>query len=145
MEVATKAYGRIEVDDRQLIRFPSGLYGFETNCDWVLLDARKRPFYWLQSMDDARIAFVLINPYLFRQDYVLNIPDEDLVEVESPAEEDILVFAIVTIPEDYSEITANLQGPLVINRKARIGKQSISLDPRWETKHPIVREMARNA
>jgi len=145
MEVATKAYGRIEVDDRQLINFPSGLYGFETNYDWVLLDARKRPFYWLQSMDDARIAFVLINPYLFRQDYVLNIPDEDLVEIGSPTEEDVLVFAIVTIPEDYSEITANLQGPLVLNRKARIAKQSISLDPRWETKHPIVREMARNA
>lgn len=145
MEVATKAYGRIEVDDRQLINFPSGLYGFETKHEWVLLDARKRPFYWLQSMEDARVAFVLINPYLFRQDYVLNIPDDDFVEIGEPAEEDVLVFAIVTIPEDYSEITANLQGPLVINRKARIGKQSISLDPRWETKHPIVREMARNA
>ncbi len=145
MEVETKAYGRIEVDERQRITFPKGLYGFEPYVDWILLDARQRPFYWLQSKDDARIAFVLINPYLFRHDYVLNIPEDDLVEIGTPEESDILVFSIVTIPENYAEITANLQGPLVINRKQRIGKQCISLDPRWETKHPIVREMARNA
>ncbi|NBC30634.1 MAG: flagellar assembly protein FliW [Spirochaetes bacterium] len=145
MEVDTKAYGRIEVDERQHLTFPRGLYGFEEYADWVLLDARQRPFYWLQSTGDARVAFILINPYLFRHDYVLNIPEEDLVEIGSPDENDVLVFAVVTIPEDQAEITANLQGPLVVNRKARIGKQSISLDPRWETKHPIVREMARNA
>lgn len=144
MEVDTKAYGRIEVDERQRLTFPRGLYGFEQYVDWVLLDARQRPFYWLQSTSDERVAFILINPYLFRHDYVLNIPDEDLDEIGNPDEGDVLVFAIVTIPEDQAEITANLQGPLVVNRKARIGKQSISLDPRWETKHPIVREMARN-
>ncbi len=145
MEVATKAYGRIDVDERQQLRFPVGLYGFEEHRDWVLLDAQQPPFYWLQSLDDVQIAFVLINPYLFRPDYVLNVPDEDLAEINDPDQNDVLVFAIVTIPEDYAEITANLQGPLIINRKARIGKQSISLDQRWETKHPIVREMARNA
>jgi flagellar assembly factor FliW len=145
MEVATKAYGRIEVDERQQLRFPVGLYGFEDYRDWVLLDAQQPPFYWLQSLDDAQIAFVLINPYLFRPDYVLNIPDEDLGAIDDPEQEDILVFAIVTIPENYTEITANLQGPLIVNRSARIGKQCISLDQRWETKHPIVREMARNA
>ena len=145
MVVDTKAYGRIEVDERQHLTFPRGLYGFEEYVDWVLLDARQRPFYWLQSTSDARVAFILINPYLFRQDYVLNIPEEDLEGIGSPDENDVLVFAVVTIPEDQAEITANLQGPLVVNRKARIGTQSISLDPRWETKHPIVREMARNA
>jgi flagellar assembly factor FliW len=86
---------------------------------------------------------VLINPYVFRPDFVLEIPDEDFEEIGSPAEEDVLVFAVVTIPADGSEITANLQGPLVINRKQRLGRQAISLDPRWQTKHAIVEELAR--
>ena len=88
------------------------------------------------------IAFILINPYILRPDYVLDIPAEDLVEIGSPDEPDVLVFSIVTIPPE-GDVTANLQGPLVINRKKRLGKQSISLDTRWQTKHSIVAEMSR--
>ena len=143
MTIETKAYGKIPIDERQLIEFPSGLYGFESQTSFALLDAHQKPFYWLQSLDDVQVAFVLINPYVFRPDFVLEIPDEDYAEIGSPLEDDVLVFAIVTIPTDGSEITANLQGPLVINRKERLGRQAISLDPRWQTKHAIVEEMAR--
>jgi flagellar assembly factor FliW len=142
-QIETKAYGNLPVDERQLIEFPSGLYGFESYTKYALLDAHQKPFYWLQSLENVQIAFVLINPYVFRPDFVLEIPDEDFEEIGSPAEEDVLVFAVVTIPADGSEITANLQGPLVINRKQRLGRQAISLDPRWQTKHAIVEELAR--
>lgn len=141
--IQTKAYGALSVDERQLIEFPTGLYGFERLTKYALLDAHQKPFYWLQSTEDVQVAFVLINPYVFRPDFVLEIPDEDYEDIGSPAEDDVLVFAIVTIPTDGSEITANLQGPLVINRKQRLGRQSISLDPRWQTKHAIVEELAR--
>ncbi|MFO8064158.1 MAG: flagellar assembly protein FliW [Spirochaetota bacterium] len=141
--IETKAYGNMPVDERQLFEFPSGLYGFESLTKYALLDAHRKPFYWLQSLEKVEVAFVLINPYIFRPDFVLEIPDEDYETIGSPAEDDTLVFAVVTIPADGSEITANLQGPLVLNRKARLGLQSISLDQRWQTKHAIVDEMAR--
>ncbi len=143
MTIETKAYGKIPIDDRQLIDFPSGLYGFESYTRYALLDAHQKPFYWLQSLDDVQVAFVLINPYVFRPDFVLEIPDEDYEDIGKPEEDDVLVFAVVTIPTDGSEITANLQGPVVINRSRGLGRQSISLDPRWQTKHSIVEEMAR--
>ena len=143
MRIQTKAYGLIEIDEKQRITFPSGLYGFERYKEYALIDAHQPPFYWLQSLDDPQTAFVLINPYVFRPDYVLEVPDGDLEEVGSPAHEDVLVFAIVTIPEDNTEITANLQGPVIINRKTRYGKQAISLSQEWETKHVIVSELAR--
>jgi flagellar assembly factor FliW len=142
MTVETKAYGTIEVADEQRLHFPSGLYGFESYTDFVMLDAEHEPLYWLQSIESVDIAFILINPYILRSDYVLDIPAEDLVELGNPAEKDVLVFSIVTIPVE-GDVTANLQGPLVINRKQRIGKQSISLDSRWKTKHSIVAEMSR--
>ena len=52
-----------------------------------------------------------------------------------------MIFVIVTIPADGSSMTANLQGPLVINRENMTGKQAILADNRWRTKHDIIAEL----
>ncbi|MFW5738122.1 MAG: flagellar assembly protein FliW, partial [Spirochaetota bacterium] len=85
---------------------------------------------------------ILLNPYDLRPDYVLDVPDEDLESIDYENDEDILVFAIVTIPEDESKISANLQGPVIVNRVEQLGRQTISLDSRWHTKHLILEELA---
>ena len=141
MKVETKAFGLIEVDDRQKINIPEGLYGFEDYIEYVLLDAEQQPYYWLQSVKDRDIAFILINPFLFRPDYELNIPNEDLEDIGLKTPEKALIFAIVTIPPDGSAMTANLQGPLVINRDNMTGKQWILSDVRWKTRHDIAAEL----
>jgi len=141
MKVDTKAFGLIDVDERQKIKIPEGLYGFEDNVEYVLIDAEQQPFYWLQSVNDKDIAFVLINPFLFRPDYELNIPNEDLDDIGLKTPEKALIFSIVTIPPDGSAMTANLQGPLVINRDNMTGKQWILSDVRWKTRHDIAAEL----
>jgi flagellar assembly factor FliW len=141
MKVDTKAFGLIEVDDRQKIKIPEGLYGFEDYIEYVLLDAEQQPFYWLQAVKDRDIAFILINPFLFRHDYELNIPNEDLDDIGLKTPENALIFSIVTIPPDGSSMTANLQGPIVINRDNMTGKQWILSDVRWKTRHDIIAEL----
>ena len=81
MKVETKAYGLIDVDESQRLTFPQGLFGFENYKDYVLLDAEQQPFYWLQSVDQEHIAFVLVNPFLFRPDYEMNIDNEELLPI----------------------------------------------------------------
>lgn len=142
MKLATKAYGLIDVDDRQKITFPNGLLGFEKFKDFVLLDAERQPFYWLQSMDVEALAFILVNPFLFRADYELDIDDADLEEIGISDPEKALIFCIVTIPGDGGPMTANLQGPLVINRELRMARQAILTDQRWKTKHDILAELS---
>lgn len=142
MKVDTKAFGLLDVDERQKIFFPYGILGFEPLKDYVLLDAAQPPFYWLQSTDRVEVAFPLIDPRVFRPDYGLSIDSGELAEIGIHAPEDALDFAIVTIPDDPAEMTANLQGPIVINKSNRIGRQSISLDPRWKVRHPIIKELA---
>jgi flagellar assembly factor FliW len=142
MRVDTKPYGLIEVDDRQQIVFPFGILGFEQLKKYVLLDARQQPFYWLQSLDVVDVAFVLINPRIFRPDYKLQVDEEELKEIDIQSPEDILDFSIVTIPENASKMTANLQGPIIINRRTRVGRQSISLNPEWKVRHSIMSELA---
>ncbi len=143
MQVQTKPYGTIEVDERQKISFPFGILGFEKLRNYVLIDAHQQPFYWLQSMDVSEIAFVLINPFLFRPDYEIDVPDEELEEIGIISPEQILVFAIVTIPENQRDMTANLQGPVIINKDKKIGRQAISTNEKWKVRHPILEELSR--
>jgi flagellar assembly factor FliW len=142
VKVATKAYGPIDVDEHQKITFPQGLFGFESFREYVLLDAERQPFYWLQSIDVEQIAFILVNPFLFRPDYEVNISNDELAGIGIFSPEKALIFSIVTIPADGSPMTANLQGPLVINRDTRTGKQAVLADPRWKTRHDIMAELS---
>ena len=106
------------------------------------MDAKQQPFYWLQSLDVPEIAFVLINPFVFRPDYSIDVPPEEMEDIELQTSEDTLVFAIVTIPENQSKMTANLQGPIIINRQNKLGRQAISSNQKWKTRHPILEELA---
>ncbi|MDR1444679.1 MAG: flagellar assembly protein FliW [Treponema sp.] len=141
MKVQTKAYGSIEVEEKQRIVFPRGLFGFEEVKNYVLLDAEQQPFYWLQSVEREQVAFVLIDPFLIRPDYELSIDNEELADIGINTPEKALIFTIVTIPAE-GPMTINLQGPLAINRETREGKQAILSDPRWKTKHDIMAEIA---
>jgi flagellar assembly factor FliW len=130
------------VEEQQRVIFPQGLFGFEELRDYVLLDAEKPPFYWLQSLDKTQTAFVVINPFLIRPDNEENIGNEELAEIGIDAPEKALILAIVTIPPDGSPMTVNLQGPLAINRDTRQGKQAVLADSRWKTRHDIMAELA---
>jgi flagellar assembly factor FliW len=141
VKVATKAYGTIDINEKQKLCFPRGLLGFETFRDFVLLDAERQPFYWLQSVDAEWVAFILINPFLFRPDYEVNINNEELTDIGIDSPEKALIFSIVTVPAEGGPMTANLQGPLIVNRDTRAGKQAVLADPRWKTKHDIVAEL----
>ncbi len=138
----TKAFGVVELDERQRLRLPFGLLGFENLHDFALLDAAQPPFYWLQSLEVAEIAFALIDPKVFRPDYTPGVSAEELAEIGLESSEEALVFAIVTIPEEPREMTANLQGPLLVNKETRQGRQFISNDPRWMVRHSILAELA---
>jgi flagellar assembly factor FliW len=131
----------MEVDERQRILFPEGILGFEQLKEYVLFDAAQPPFYWLQSTERVETAFVLIEPKIFRPDYSPDVDREELTDIGIASEEDLLVFAIVTIPENAKRMTANLQGPLILNKRTRVGRQSVSTNPKWGVRHVILDEM----
>ncbi len=142
MRVKTKAYGEIDADERQRVSFPAGLLGFEQFKDYILLDARQKPFFYLQSVGLPELAFILIDPFLFRPDYSIDVDDEILAEIGVKDPTEVLVFAIVTVPPDGSAVTANLMGPLIINKTNRKGMQTVLPDSRWRVKHDIMAELA---
>jgi len=148
LEIDTKPFGKIKVTERQKIYFPEGLYGFESLHDFYLLDYQEGPFFWLQSSAARDVAFVIIDPVMFKADYKLVVRMEDYHAIELNSDEDIkqdlMHFAIVTIPENPKKMTANLLGPVIINAKRRIGKQALSLMEDYHTKHVIIEELEQH-
>ena len=138
MQVATRMMGTVEVENERLISIPQGLFGFEEYTDFVLIDSQYEPFMWLQSLQDQNLAFLLIDTFLICDSYEADIDDKELLKIGIKDPADVWVLTIVTVPADGSPVTANLQGPLVVNRKNHQCMQAILGDPKWTTKHNII-------
>ena len=139
--LATKAFGEIEVSPANIIQFPEGLFGFHEHREFALLDEQKddSPFAWLQSTADATLAFIIIDPALFMKDYQPEVARGDLETLGATAVADCSVFLIVTIPADHPEqMTANLQGPVLISADRKTGRQVISNNNAHEVRVSIL-------
>ena len=50
---------------------------------------------------------------------------------------DVVTYAIVTIPSEYTRMTANLQGPLLINTRTNLGKQLVLVNSSYRIRHSL--------
>ena len=141
MELITKARGKIDISEDRLITIPAGLFGFEQYTKYALVDSDYEPFLWLQSCEDPNLAFLMVDPFLVCSEYETDIDDESLAKIGITKPEDIIIMTIVTVPHDGSSITANFQGPLVINKQNHQCMQAILNDNRWSTKVDIVQAL----
>jgi flagellar assembly factor FliW len=141
--IKTKPFGEINIDERQVISFPDGIPGFDYIKAFILLDGDENsPFKWLQAHEEESLAFIVIRPDEFMENYEPDIPQGDLEAIEC-AFDKLVMFSIVTIPDDPANMTANLQGPIIINPEKRIGRQAISLNDRYSVRHLILEEMQK--
>lgn len=146
IKVKTTRFGEIEVKAEDLIELPHGLIGFPELKKYVLLDHDKdSPFKWLQSLDDGAIAFVLINPLLFKPEYTVEVTEAEVSDLELKAEEDAVISVIITIPTNPQNMTANLKAPLVFNLHNRKGKQLVLSNSAYTTRHNIMEEIKKQA
>ncbi len=67
--------------------------------------------------------------------------DKTALKINDLSECDI--FALVCVPKDSDEISANLLAPIIINKKNNIGRQVILQDQDYAVQHLILDEMLR--
>lgn len=138
MEVRTTRFGVIEIAEDRVITFPKGLLGFPGQKQYCLLEPGDDAcFFWLQSLDEPSLAFVVTDPSLFVQDYSVPIRDEQMKDLGLSSLDDAQVFCIVNKLDD--QLTGNLQGPLIVNTLSRVGEQMVLAEKRWTTRHPLVK------
>lgn len=138
MQIESSQLGTVEIDKDKIVNFPDGLPGFEDNKKYVVIPmGEENPFYFLQSVDEADLCFIVTEPYLFFKDYEINLDKEFIKELELDSEEDVAVYGIITLKEELKTATVNLQAPIVVNSKKLIGKQYIADDNNYLTKQPL--------
>ena len=71
------------------------------------------------------------------------IDDNELLKIGIKDPADVMVLTIVTVPDDGSAVTANFQGPLIINKKNHQCMQAILDGSKYTTKHNILEALKR--
>jgi len=134
----TVRFGEIEVGEDKVITMTEGLLGFPSLTRFIILDhAPDSPFHYFQAVDDPEVTFIIIDPLCFKPDYKVAIAASELADLKLEKAEDAVVCAIVTVPDDPNEMTANLQGPLIINAEKRLARQVVLYEGPYTTKHKI--------
>ena len=137
MWINTTRLGRLEVDDDRVITFPKGLLGFPRHKKYVLLETGDGSyFFWLQSVDDPGLAFVVTDPSLFVSSYRVPLKAEQMQDLGIGSLDEAQVFVIVNKREHL--LTGNLQGPLVVHVGKKVGEQLVLSDRRFTTRVPLV-------
>lgn len=140
MQIQTTRFGSVQLKSEDILNFSEGLLGFADLRKFVLLDdPNDEIFAWLQSCESPAVAFPVLEPELFSNMFKINLTKADLEALHLRGAEDkgIRTFTIVTIPEDPTQMTANLKAPIVINVKDRMARQCVLQDNNLAIREPI--------
>lgn len=145
MLLKTRHFGEIEIDDSGIVDFSGGLPGFEGIKRFILIENENKesPFMWMQGVDNGDLAFAVVDPFLIKTDYDININEEVVRGLGIEGVEDIRIFSIVVVPEDVSKTSMNLKAPVIINTKNNKGAQIVLDTDKYGVRHYILEELQR--
>jgi len=144
MKILTKRFGLLEADPEKVLAFPYGLIGFSEYKQYLVIDVEGGDgcLKLLQSLDEPGLEFLIMDPRCVFPDYDPELYPADVAGLEVDSPDDLMLMVVVTVPKDVRKMTANLQAPLVINPKRRLGKQVVLASPEYTTKHSVLKALA---
>jgi len=126
VQIDTRAFGSIEIDDDQVIRLTEPMAGFPDHLQFAVLDPDPDvPFKWFQSVDSADVCFLITDPAPFFPEYRVELSKRQLEDLQITEETDTAVAVVLRVPEEMAEATANLLAPFVFNTQAKLARQII--------------------
>ncbi len=142
MKLQTRKFGEIEIEESKTLSMPEGLPGFPGFERFVLIeDPKTAPFCWLQSLEDPSLALAMMDPFLFKPDYKMDL--EGFIASkgwEGVDTKDLLVYVVINISkgEKGNTITANLIGPIIINLKNNETIQVVLSNTSYSHQHIVL-------
>lgn len=146
MKLHSTRLGELEVNEQQYITFRQGLPGFEGERRFYFVQPDGHyPLSYMQAADDSALSFIVVNPFLFYQDYQFELNKVVKEELAIQKEADVQVFSLLSVRESLQSATLNLLAPLVINPNAKQGKQIVLHQSGYHTRHPLMHNAPRTA
>lgn len=148
MQINSRLFGEIDINDDKIISFESGIIGFEEYTKYALIfDSEKESkngILWLQSMEESQLAFPVIDPMQICDGYNPIVEDEWLEPIGGISNiDDIYVLAVLTVPSDLTKMTANLKAPLIINTETKKGCQMIVNNEEYSVRYNVYEYIER--
>ena len=139
MKTIQSRFGEVEYDPAQTIEFPAGLLGFENLHRFIVMPKRKEgPLFWIQSVDDPAIAFVLTDPARFFLDYQIAPDAVERRKLGIGKDDECFVLVVVTVPPSR-QITLNLLAPIFFAPKTKRCLQVVLEQSGYSTRVPLPR------
>jgi flagellar assembly factor FliW len=125
---------------------PQGIIGFRDFTRAELLSQPDQlPFLWMKlSSPTDSVHFIVIEPGGIIPGYLPEVFDDDAAGLDLADAGDAMVLNIVTLEQQNPlEAKVNLIGPIIVNRRTRVGRQLvISNYSRYSAHHPLVESPA---
>lgn len=138
MIIDSHRFGSMEIPDDKIIQMERPILGFERLKQFCLIEMEELlPFLWMQSTEDSKIAFLVTNPAVFFPEYQIQINSAEIAELKVVDPGTVETYVILTIRKDTQDITANLQGPILINTENNMGKQLVLVNSKYNVQHSI--------
>ncbi|EZH66403.1 hypothetical protein DH09_10750 [Bacillaceae bacterium JMAK1] len=128
MNITTKYFGDVTVDEQKSIAFPYGLPAFETEHTFFLLPMssdESTPFQILQSAKTKDLAFVVCEIFQFFPDYEAKLSPYEIETLRLNESKDATLLGILTVKDPFQSSTINLAAPIVMNVREKLAKQVI--------------------
>jgi flagellar assembly factor FliW len=104
-------FGTVEIAADAVIEFPSGLIGLGGSRYALVSADTDGAFHWLHSLEDASLALPVTNPWLFFDEYAVELSDDDTERVGSQNPD---VWVTVRAGSSPSDFSANLRAPILV-------------------------------
>ncbi len=141
MKIKTKNFGELEFPEEAIIKFEEGIIGFYDLKRWVIIEnPDMQPFKWLQSVDNPKIALMVIDPHLIRSNYKMVIPAEEHWKIgleNLEKREQWLTLCVIVADKEIENSIVNLKAPILINLEERRGRQIILLNDDYDVEEPL--------
>jgi flagellar assembly factor FliW len=137
MEKINTRFGEVEYDPENLLHFPAGLIGLPNLRHFVVMPNKKQgPLFWIQSVDEPDIAFVLTDPTNFFLDYLVTPDTTERQSLHIEEGDECFALTVVTVPPDQ-KITLNLAAPILFAPKSNRAIQIILEGTNYSSRTPL--------
>lgn len=144
VKIKTTRFGELEVDKKDIIEFTEGLLGFENLKKFFIVDPGDQTLIlWLQSIDDAATAFPIIEPKIFQPNYMVKLLPVELNSLSLENLQNASVYTVLTIPQNVTEMSANLKAPVIINNKTKNARQIVLQDSKLEVRFKMYMDLKK--
>lgn len=137
MSVIQSRFGEIEYDPEKVLWFPEGLIGFEPLRQFVVMPNREDgPLFWIQSVEDKDVAFILTDPTNFFVDYRVRPDRRECQKLAIPEDGECFVLSVVTVPPDQ-KVSLNLAAPILFAPATNRAIQVILEGSKYSVREPL--------